>query len=84
MNIRDERSISICMIGAVTGEATVPVLIGVVMKYYGVSFVIVTSFTISVFLVFIYIAIYLSLAKDYSNRLEKKYQSKLVPKDEEN
>lgn len=72
------------MVGAVTGEATVPVLIGVAMKYCGVSAVLVSSFVISVGLVFIYITIYSSLAKDYSNRIEKQYLSKIEQKDEEN
>lgn len=74
------------MIGAVTGEAIVPVLIGVVMKYYGVSFVIVTSFTISVGLVCIYIGTFSSLSKNYSNRLDNHSEavSGVEPKDEEN
>lgn len=71
------------MVGAVTGEATIPVLIGVAMKYYGVSAVIISSFVISVTLIFVYIAIYTSLAKDYSNRMEKQFVNKIENKDEE-
>jgi hypothetical protein len=52
------------MIGAVTGEAIVPVLIGIAMKHEGVHAVIVTSFTISVGLVCVYGAIYRSLFKE--------------------
>ena len=72
------------MIGAVTGEATIPVLIGVIMKHYGVSAVIVTSFIISIGLVCIYIGIYICLVKEYPNRLGQQLVSKIEPKDEEN
>jgi hypothetical protein len=59
------------MIGAVTGEAVVPVLIGVVMKVEGVSAVLVSSFVISVGLVGLYFIIFKLLVDSYPSHLEE-------------
>lgn len=59
------------MVGAVTGEAVVPVLIGVAMKQEGVSAVLVSSFTISVGLVLFYLLIYRLLLKNYPSHVEE-------------
>jgi hypothetical protein len=59
------------MVGAVTGEAVVPVLIGVAMKQEGVSAVLVSSFTISVGLMLVYLLIYRLLLLNFPNHLEE-------------
>ena len=59
------------MVGAVTGEAVVPVLIGVAMKQEGVSAVLVSSFTISVGLVLFYLLIYRLLLQSYPSHVEE-------------
>jgi hypothetical protein len=59
------------MVGAVTGEAVVPVLIGVAMKQEGVSAVLVSSFTISVGLVLVYLLIYRLLLQNFPSHVEE-------------
>jgi fucose permease len=62
------------MIGAVTGEAIVPVLIGVVMDHQGVAAVLISSFIISVGLVGLYLTIFKLLVDSYPSHLEEHRQ----------